>query len=544
MTTQTNLHLHSYRVKSLTYKLYDSWTLDNASDVHLCNDINRSDFQKTHNAHPNSVVTSGKESYKVECYGTVLIPVDIGTKKALIQLKNVALVTGFLTNLVSLSLLNDGDLHWHSKYPNQLEMDGQFYCHLYSIDAHWVLQKTSKNSTQASTNTVFTAKSSHPSAQPKHRTLTAARAHQILGHPSEETISHLQASARDITIDNSVPCPKTIDCEVCSLSKATRVVSRSPEVEIPAGDTPFARCSWDMLEASTGYNGDQYISHFRCEKYGFHMVWTHPRKSDAFDCLNEAESRVIHHFKSRILFLKLDMERTFQVKFDEFCKTKGIVAERTAPNTHEQNGGSKRAGKELTIKARGLRIGANLPHNMWPECYRTAAYCLNRHPLKRLGWKTPFEAVFKERPMLAHLETYGGKAYHLKNNLPRKAKLEPRAHIGYLVGYDSTNIFRIWVPSQNKVIRTRDVRIDGNSLYNPIDLDIDKVLREQAEKIIETLDLPEYTPESIPDNIIYNTIIVDVPGNPSCKSPFSLPGGENQTIDKNIDTNIEQAITT
>src|ERR1700709_881527 len=61
-STHSNLHSHSYGVKSLTYKLYDSWTLDNASDVHLCNDINRSDFQKTHNAHPNSVVTSGKES--------------------------------------------------------------------------------------------------------------------------------------------------------------------------------------------------------------------------------------------------------------------------------------------------------------------------------------------------------------------------------------------------------------------------------------------------------------------------------------------------
>ena len=387
---------------------------------------------------------------------------------------------------------------------------------------------------------MFTAKSSHPSAQPKHRTLTAARAHQILGHPSEDTISHLQASTRDITIDNSVPCPKTIDCEVCSLSKATRVVSRSPKVEIPAGDTLFAHCSWDMLEASTGYNGDQYISHFRCEKYSFHMVWTHPRKSDAFDCLNEAESRVIHHFKSRILFLKLDMEHTFQLKFDKFCRTKGIVAERTAPNTHEQNGGSERAGKELTIKARGLRIGANLPYNMWPECYKTAAYCLNRHLLKRLGWKTPFEAIFKEKPMLAHLETYGGKAYYLKNNLPRKSKLEPRAYIGYLVGYDSTNIFRIWVPSQNKVIRTRDVRIDGNSLYNPIDLDIDEVLREQAEKIIETLDLPEYTPETVLDDITYDTIIVDVPGNPS-RDAF---GTENQAIGKSVATDVATDIAT
>ena len=27
------------------YKLYDAWTLDNALDVHVCNDIQRSDFR-------------------------------------------------------------------------------------------------------------------------------------------------------------------------------------------------------------------------------------------------------------------------------------------------------------------------------------------------------------------------------------------------------------------------------------------------------------------------------------------------------------------
>lgn len=34
----------------------------------------------------------------------------------------------------------------------------------------------------------------------------------------------------------------------------------------------------------------------------------------------------------------------------------------------------------------------------------------------------------------------------------RLHKLDPKAFIGYLVGYESTNIYRIWNPMLNKVI--------------------------------------------------------------------------------------------
>ena len=50
---------------------------------------------------------------------------------------------------------------------------------------------------------------------------------------------------------------------------------------------------------------------------------------------------------------------------------------------------------------------------------------------------------------LAHLKRYGCKAYVLLKGPakpPRKQKLAPRAFIGYLVGYDSTAIYRVWDP--------------------------------------------------------------------------------------------------
>jgi hypothetical protein len=46
-------------------------------------------------------------------------------------------------------------------------------------------------------------------------------------------------------------------------------------------------------------------------------------------------------------------------------------------------------------------------------------------------------------------------------------KTTPRAHIGYLVGYVVSNIYRIWVPELKRVIITRNVVFDETIFYNP-----------------------------------------------------------------------------
>jgi hypothetical protein len=44
-------------------------------------------------------------------------------------------------------------------------------------------------------------------------------------------------------------------------------------------------------------------------------------------------------------------------------------------------------------------------------------------------------------------------------------RLHPHNWIGYLVGYDSTNIYRVWNPKSNCVVRTRDVIFDEDSIF-------------------------------------------------------------------------------
>ena len=107
-----------------------------------------------------------------------------------------------------------------------------------------------------------------------------------------------------------------------------------------------------------------------------------------------------------------------------------------------------------------------------------------------MGWETPFEAIHKAKPMGAHIIPYGSKAFAFNKNIPKLRRLDPRAHIGYLVGWDSTNIFRIWVPSKKQVIRTRDVSF-SRDLYKPTDLDIGAISIQEGQDIINSIELPE-----------------------------------------------------
>lgn len=63
-------------------------------------------------------------------------------------------------------------------------------------------------------------------------------------------------------------------------------------------------------------------------------------------------------------------------------------------------------------------------------------------------------------------------------------KLSAQAYIGYLLGYDSSNIFKIWYPSLNRVIRSRDVMFDETKFYKENDKSFS--FTEKEAKLLET----------------------------------------------------------
>ena len=114
---------------------------------------------------------------------------------------------------------------------------------------------------------------------------------------------------------------------------------------------------------------------------------------------------------------------------------------------------------------------------------------------------------------------YSCQAYSYIKNRPKLEKLQPRAHIGYLVGYDSTNVFRIWIPTLKRVISTRHVVFDTTKRYTPWN-DQSEATEEVIQTIQElTLDLEDQLDdwETIPGQEVIPQIqdhetLIDAPG--------------------------------
>ncbi|SCO52825.1 probable retrotransposon HobS hobase [Fusarium fujikuroi] len=155
----------------------------------------------------------------------------------------------------------------------------------------------------------------------------------------------------------------------------------------------------------------------------------------------------------------------------------GIRYEPSAPNTQAQNGGAERVAAVIIQKSRAIRAGAKIPEYLWPESIKAATYLYNRTPSVRRQHKSPYEIFHLEcvaeqsaKPDLLHLRAYGCKAFALtkdaqlqRNRLHRQT---PRGWIGYLVGYTSSNSYRIWNPLNKEVFSTRDVTFSEHQCFN------------------------------------------------------------------------------
>jgi hypothetical protein len=247
---------------------------------------------------------------------------------------------------------------------------------------------------------------------------------------------------------------------------------------------PFEAIAIDLIALDgESLAGNHYLFHGYCLVTKTHMAYAIQNRSGpilirVFKLMDQMIKR---RYNTAPTFVHMDKEAGYGFANEEgvaeFCKEEGITLQVRAPDTAEQSGHAERSGKMLITVARSLQVTSNLPLYLCEEMYVYAAYLLNRTPVKALNWKTPFEATYGKQPSLAHLRIYGCRAYYLRKQPARTDKLSPRALIGYLVGVDSRNIYRIWVPKassrghRGKVIRTRDVTFDEQHFFGDADED-------------------------------------------------------------------------
>jgi len=118
--------------------------------------------------------------------------------------------------------------------------------------------------------------------------------------------------------------------------------------------------------------------------------------------LKDYVERMEKRYQVKVKIVRSDDE-LFTKRTRAWLRKKAIDTELSAPRTQDQNGLAERSGGVVIAKARAMRIGANLPHDLWKEMVNTAAYLHNRTPRENLDWKTPYEVFYTHTSKLSGL---------------------------------------------------------------------------------------------------------------------------------------------
>ncbi|KAF7566042.1 hypothetical protein PtrM4_054760 [Pyrenophora tritici-repentis] len=490
----------AFNASNQGYPLKDAFILDSGSTTHICNNLSR--LEDVRPPAMGDYIWAGNSRVWIQGYGAVKVTAEGAQGKQILHLSNVAWCPDFLCSLVSFRLLRRQGIWWDNRGdPTSLRRwDGSTIATLSEHYGQWVIEPPT-TSTSAFHVRMNRAKRSPQKA-------TAILWHKRLGHPGPSAIEHLVQQSEGVRIKGIT----TVECDACGRSKSKRQIRRTPRLN---DEGPGERVAIDFHEYEDGSftkEKSQMLITCRRSRYtwDFYFKDNRPARS-IIRLLGLFVQFMKKQFNITVKVIETDNEIvTVKQEVEKWCTSLSIKLEPSAPDTQAQNGGAERSGGVIKEKARAIRLDANLPWELWPETTRAAVYLYNRTPNYPNNWKTPYEIFFTRaaaingivtgprKPNQAHLKAYGCKAFAMTDDThrgkSRLQRLDPKAWIGYLVGYQSTNIYRIWIPSMAKVISTRDVVFDEDTIFNGKTEDLmDNLMHNTLEEIatwVRTVELP------------------------------------------------------
>ncbi|KAI1676002.1 rve multi-domain protein [Pyrenophora tritici-repentis] len=442
------------------YPLSNSFILDSGSTCHITNKPDR-----IYSYRPPSYgdfIGAGNSQIWIKGYGSIVLHLEKGEK---LVLYDVAICPDILCNIVSFRVLRKQGIWWDTQSnPTAIKRsDGSTICELTELYGQWVLECQPTGSMDK------VALHAHSHTSRTHRRPQQAPAllwHKRLGHPGPAAIEHLVQQAEGVQIKGVT----TVQCNACGRAKIRRQISRAPRKH---DQKPGERITIDFHSYEKQSYNKELSQLLITDKYS-RLQW------DFYLIDNRTARSIIKILTNFLTFLKNQYNITPKVvetdneiatvkpEVMRWLQARGIIVEPSAPDTQAQNGGAERSGGVNKEKARAMRLDANLPWELWPEVTRAAVYLYNRTPNYVNQWKTPYEVFFThvsqangiatpKKPRLAHLKAYGCKAFAMTDDThrgkSRLQRLDPKAWIGYLVGYQASTIYRIWIPSDLLSVR-------------------------------------------------------------------------------------------
>ncbi|KAK2670215.1 Ribonuclease H superfamily [Fusarium oxysporum f. sp. vasinfectum] len=362
--------------------------------------------------HQNSADVRGTAQLSILGYGQVHLRLEEG---GIFILNEVAHIPAFHTNVASLDRMINKGYNWNPQ-TGAVTAKGKIVFHTKRINRQPVIEFNPVRPQQAPS-----AFSSSSEPRPE-QVQEATRWHQRLGHLNPEALEQLVRHTTGARIKG----PIRIDCRPCSEAKATRIISRrGPHAKAPR---PFWRIYIDVFHLHESYNGKKTALLIKDEFTGMIFAYFHTEATQAalLGSLKSFESMIQRQYALGLCRIHRDNDPSLRTAYEDWIHQEGIQDE---PTLHQ-----------------------------W---------------LQSKNRDSGYEST-SSQPDVTHLKAYGCRAYPmtgkaLRNTQKKDLKTEAHAETGYLVGYDSSNIFRIWIPERSEVRRVRDVTFNEKVFFDPKD---------------------------------------------------------------------------
>lgn len=436
----------------------DSWIYDTGASFHTCNDWKL--MENVVKGEPRTTTAANGQQQTGNLFGSVRICVRCGDGKRIITLLDVMYIPEAPCNLISEVRFFRGKLYLDAQ--RSMIHDGTaIVANCPAVDSSSVrvleIHPDNESITRKIAPLFLAAKSSETLYEIWH---------QRLMHVGDETLVRTLK-----TMNIEIEKPPNWSCKSCKLAKAYKQISR---------DTPMrsqeacAELHTDTIPLKPqGIGGFNYAMTIIDAATMYTWVVYLPQKSDAGSRLHEFIRWLEKQSGKSVKTIVRDGGKEYLPNAAiEFAKEKGIVIRESAPRTPEQNGKAEVFGRHIIEMARVARINAGLPESLWPWAIRHTVDVRNLTPKKQLGWKSPHEVFGRAlnlpeksvQPYMEHLRIFGCEAFvRIPEEDPdfvKARKTKERARIGMFVGTEGLrgHIYVVWVPSKNRLIRSRDVQ--------------------------------------------------------------------------------------
>lgn len=278
--------------------------------------------------------------------------------------------------------------------------------------------------------------------------------HRRLGHLNHRSIVDMseKGMVEGMPIDLSSDPPK---CQHCILGKQTRSSvpkTREGVKALATLDVVYIDLTGPQSIASA--SGNLYVMNLIDDYSSF--SWSIPirSKDGAIRPLTNWVLAVERELGHSVGMFRLDNGELKSKEFRDWCASRGIRIQWTAPHTSAHNGRCERLHLALFNSARTMRLQTGLPANRWDEFILTANYLRVRVPTKALNNITPYEALYGHKPNLSHLREIGSRAFVLILN-KHNPKIFQRSEEFVLIGYGSdSKTYRCYHRATHKVIES------------------------------------------------------------------------------------------